>query len=206
VRLLGAEVRYVASREERSATMGAVVEHLSDHGHRPFMIPLGASTPLGAMGLARAVGELASQASPPDVIIHSTSSGGTQAGLVFGCAIHGLATRVLGISADDPAVDIAAHVRGILGPMAHMVGLPPDVLAAHGVDIDDGFVGPGYGVPSPASEEASQLLARREGIFLDPTYTAKAMAGLIAHVRRGTFRDDQTVLFWHTGGLPAIFA
>ena len=204
--LLGAEVRYVGSREERSAAMGGVVEQLSDHGRRPFMIPLGASTPLGAMGCARAVGELLSQISPPDAIVHSTSSGGTQAGYVYGCALHRLATRVIGVSADDPAPDIAAHVRGLIEPMADMVGLPAATLAEHLVEVDDGFVGGGYGVPSPASEEATRLLATTEGVFLDPTYTAKAMAGLIALVRRGTFDDDQTILFWHTGGLPGLFA
>jgi 1-aminocyclopropane-1-carboxylate deaminase/D-cysteine desulfhydrase-like pyridoxal-dependent ACC family enzyme len=170
------------------------------------MIPLGASTPLGAMGCARAVGELVSQVSPPDVIVHSTSSGGTQAGFVVGCALHRLATRVVGISADDPAADITVHVRGIVGPMSDMVGLPPDSLAGHPIEVDDRFVGTGYGLPSPASDEATRLLARTEGVFLDPTYTAKAMAGLIDYVRRGEFRDDQTVLFWHTGGLPGRFA
>jgi 1-aminocyclopropane-1-carboxylate deaminase/D-cysteine desulfhydrase-like pyridoxal-dependent ACC family enzyme len=158
------------------------------------------------MGCARAVDELLSQVSPPDVIVHSTSSGGTQAGFVFGCALHKLATRVLGISADDPAADIAVHVRGIIYPMADMVGAPADLLAGRPIEVDDGFVGGGYGVPSPASEEATRLLAGTEGIFLDPTYTAKAMAGLIAHLRRGAFTDDQTVLFWHTGGLPGLFA
>lgn len=204
--LLGAEVRYVASREERSSAMGAVVEHLSDQGRRPFLIPLGASTPLGAMGCARAIGELVSQVSPPDVIVHSTSSGGTQAGFVFGCALHGLRTRIVGISADDPAAQIATHVRGIMEPMADLVGLDRARLEGQRLDVDDGFVGGGYGVPSQASEEAARLLARTEGIFLDPTYTAKAMAGLIASVRAGQLADDQTVLFWHTGGLPGLFA
>jgi D-cysteine desulfhydrase family pyridoxal phosphate-dependent enzyme len=204
--LLGAEMHYVASREERSSAMGAVIEHLSDRGRRPFMIPLGASTPLGAMGCARAVGELVSQISPPDVIVHSTSSGGTQAGFVFGCAVHKLHTHVIGISADDPAADIGTHVRGIVEPMADLVGLDHTLLAEYRVEVDDEFVGGGYGVPSHASEEATRLLARTEGIFLDPTYTAKAMAGLVAYVRRGQFRKDQTVLFWHTGGLPGLFA
>jgi 1-aminocyclopropane-1-carboxylate deaminase/D-cysteine desulfhydrase-like pyridoxal-dependent ACC family enzyme len=204
--LLGAEVHYVASREQRSAAMGAVVEHLADQGRRPFMIPLGASTPLGAMGCARAVEELLSQVSPPDVIVHSTSSGGTQAGFVFGCALHRLATRVVGVSADEPAAGITAHVRGVIGPMADMVGAPRDLVADCPIEVDDGFVGIGYGVPSPASEEATRLLATTEGIVLDPTYTAKAMAGLIDDVRRGAFAPDQTVLFWHTGGLPGFFA
>jgi len=206
-RLLGAEVHYVATRAERSPAMGAAVERLADEGRRPFMIPLGASTPLGAMGYARAVGELLDQVPPPDVIVHSTSSGGTQAGLLTGCALYEVPTEVLGISADEPAEALSAHVRGLLDPMGRMISHAAGPLAgARRLTVDDRFVGGGYGVPTAASEEAIALLARSEGLFLDPTYTAKAMAGLIAYVREGRFDAGQTVLFWHTGGLPGLFA
>jgi D-cysteine desulfhydrase len=204
---VGAEVHYVATRAERSPAMGAAVEHLADEGRRPFMIPLGASTPLGALGYARAVAELLDQVPPPDVIVHSTSSGGTQAGLLTGCALFEVPTTIAGVSADEPAAVLGAHVRGLLGPMSALVSHAPGALAAaRDLAVDDRFVGAGYGVPTPASEEAIALLAREEGMFLDPTYTAKAMAGLIAYVREGRFREDQTVLFWHTGGLPGLFA
>ena len=82
---------------------------------------------------------------------------------------------------------------------------PETVGATRGVEVDDAFVGEGYGVPTPASTEATEIVARREGILLDPVYTAKAMAGLIARVRRGEFTRTHTVLFWHTGGLPGYF-
>lgn len=203
--LLGCETHYVESREQRSLAMAQIAEHLADHGRHPFIVPLGASTPLGALGYARAVGELITQTDPPDVIVHSTSSGGTQAGLLAGCALFGLGTRVIGISADSSATELARTIRELLSEMAGHLGVPAGVMLAREIDIDDGFVGEGYGVPTPRSDEATRLLASSEGIFLDPTYTAKAMAGLIDYVRAGRFTSDQTVLFWHTGGLPGIF-
>jgi 1-aminocyclopropane-1-carboxylate deaminase/D-cysteine desulfhydrase-like pyridoxal-dependent ACC family enzyme len=206
-RLLGAEIEYVSSRSERGPALDAACERLRAEGRRPFLIPLGASVPLGALGFARAVGELRDQGTSPDVIVHASSSGGTQAGLVVGCALFGLSARVLGISADDPAPALAAAVRTIAGGAGEPLGLPPDAFAEAGpVDVDDGFVGEGYGVPTPASQEAMELAARAEALFLDPTYTAKAMAGLVAGVRSGRFRGDETVLFWHTGGQVGLFA
>ena len=102
-RLLGAEIRYVATREERAPAMDDAARELGARGKRPFVIPLGASTPHGAAAYARAVGELLTQMPAPDVIVTATSSGGTQAGIIAGCRLHGLSTRVLGVSADDPA-------------------------------------------------------------------------------------------------------
>jgi 1-aminocyclopropane-1-carboxylate deaminase/D-cysteine desulfhydrase-like pyridoxal-dependent ACC family enzyme len=87
-----------------------------------------------------------------------------------------------------------------------LLGLPAAAFAPGVIEVDDRFVGGGYGVPTPESVEAIELLARTEALFLDPTYTAKAMAGLLARVRSGEFREDQTVLFWHTGGQVALFA
>jgi 1-aminocyclopropane-1-carboxylate deaminase/D-cysteine desulfhydrase-like pyridoxal-dependent ACC family enzyme len=205
--LLGAEVHYVESRGERAPAMARLAEDVRRRGRHPYEIPLGASTPLGATGFARAVGELAAQGVVPDVIVHATSSGGTQAGLVAGCALHGMPSRVLGISADDPSAAIADTVRAVIVGMGDLLGVDgPALAAARPVEIDDGFVGDGYGVMSPASREAGELLARHEAIFVDHTYTAKAMAGLIAYVRRGAFRSSETLLFWHTGGQVALFA
>jgi 1-aminocyclopropane-1-carboxylate deaminase/D-cysteine desulfhydrase-like pyridoxal-dependent ACC family enzyme len=143
----------------------------------------------------------------PEVIIHSTSSGGTQAGLVAGCRIHALDARVVGVSADDPAPALAGQVARLLEGLESLLGAAPGALTAgSALEIDDGFVGGGYGVPTDASREALELVARTEAIVLDHTYTAKAMAGLIAYVRAGRFAADQTVLFWHTGGQVGIFA
>jgi len=205
--LLGAEVHYVATREERAPAMTAIADQLRRQGRHPYEIPLGASTPLGALGFARGIGELVSQGIVPDAIVHSTSSGGTQSGMVAGCAIYDLPTRVVGISADDPAASIQDTVRTVIAGMGELLGVDVVVLAnARPVEVDDTFVGEGYGVPTAASREAIGLLARSEAMFLDHTYTAKAMAGLVSYVRQGIFSANQTVLFWHTGGQVGLFA
>ena len=203
--LLGAEIAYVSSREERAPAMRAAADRLRAEGRRPFEIPLGASTPLGAMAYARAVAEL-DPSNAPDAIVHSTSSGGTQSGLIAGCALLGLSTRVVGISADDPAARLKPVIADLLSGIDATLGSGGRVAAAaRDAEVDDSFVGEGYGIPSPASREALEVAARCDALFLDPTYTAKAMAGLIAYVRAGRFRADQSVLFWHTGGQVALF-
>jgi D-cysteine desulfhydrase family pyridoxal phosphate-dependent enzyme len=205
--LLGAQVVYVASREARSPKMLEIAERLKNEGRRPFVIPIGASTPLGALGFALAMAELAEQMPPPDVIVHSTSSGGTQAGLVAGCRLLGLPSRVVGISADDSSSSLQTQVGGIIAGVADLLEIDPALLTSGTViEVDDRFVGDGYGIPTNQSREAISLAARAEAIFLDPTYTAKAMAGLIAYVREQRFQENQTVLFWHTGGQVGLFA
>jgi D-cysteine desulfhydrase family pyridoxal phosphate-dependent enzyme len=205
--LFGADVQYVASRDERAPMMASVAAELEAAGRRPFVVPLGASTATGAMGFAQGLTEIAAAGLRPDVIVSSTSSGGTQAGLVAGAALLGLRARIVGVSADDSCERLTGVVRDLLGQMAARLGARPASLGADtDVEVDDAFVGDGYGVPTPASVEALELVARREGILLDPVYTAKAMAGLIDRIRRGEFRADQTVLFWHTGGQVGVFA
>jgi D-cysteine desulfhydrase family pyridoxal phosphate-dependent enzyme len=203
-RLLGAEVRYVAAREERVPAMEEAAAELRRAGCRPFVIPIGASTPLGAVGYVRAVEELLGQIDPPDVIVHATSSGGTQAGLAAGCALAGMPTRVVGVSADEPSAALERDIRRILEGLKPLLQVESD-LSAVPLEVDDRFVGPGYGVPTDQSHEAIDLTARTEAIFLDHTYTAKAMAALIAAVRSGEF-SRQTVLFWHTGGHVGLFS
>jgi 1-aminocyclopropane-1-carboxylate deaminase/D-cysteine desulfhydrase-like pyridoxal-dependent ACC family enzyme len=204
-RLLGAEVRYVPTREARAPGMERASQELRAKGRNPFVIPLGASTAHGAAAYAAAVGEVLTQIAPPDAIVLATSSGGTQAGVIAGCALHGLETRVIGISADDPGPVIAAEIRRILADLERLLEAPSGLFADARVDVDDRFVGPGYGIATPESSDAIELCARREAFFLDPTYTAKAMAGLIARVRSRDLATG-TVLFWHTGGQVGLFA
>jgi D-cysteine desulfhydrase family pyridoxal phosphate-dependent enzyme len=205
--LFGAEVRYTSSREERASTMEAVAEELIAAGRRPYVIPLGASTPLGAAGFALGIQEILTSGLRPDTIVHSTSSGGTQAGLIAGCALYGLKARVLGISADESSATLSSTVRGIVESMAERLGGSHVSLGAdRDVEVDDSFVGEGYGVPTEHSREALTLVARHEGIVLDPVYTSKAMAGLIERIRRDGFSTTDTVLFWHTGGQVGLFA
>jgi L-cysteate sulfo-lyase len=205
--LFGATIYPVATREERAPAMEKVAADLTAAGRRPFIVPLGASTPTGALGFARGVSEIAAAGLRPDVIVHSTSSGGTQAGVVAGCMLFGLKPRVIGISADEPAAALEAVVRTLLAGMAERLGARTASLAGdHPIEIDDRFVGTGYGIPTNESTSAAELVARREGIVLDPVYTAKAMAGLFARIRSGEFTPAQKVLFWHTGGVPGYFA
>lgn len=202
-RLLGAEVRYVNAREDRAPAMQQAAAELRANGRQPFIIPLGASTAHGAAAYALAIGELVQQTPAPDTIVLSSSSGGTHAGILAGCALHGLSTRVIGVSADDPSSVIAGEVRRILHDLGDLLGAPSG-FADVAIEIDDTHVGGGYGVATPASTEAIELCARREALFLDPTYTAKAMAGLMARARAGALKG--TTLFWHTGGQVALFA
>jgi len=203
-RLLGADVRYVGSREERATAMDSAADEARGEGRRPFVIPLGASTALGAAALAQGVGELIAQIDPPDVIVHASSSAGTQAGLVAGCRLHGLETRVIGISADDPASALEAQIRRLLVDLEALLDATPESLSSGDIEVDDTFVGDGYGIPTEASDEATRLCARTEALFLDPTYTAKAMAGLLARVRSGVLARGP-IVFWHTGGQVALF-
>jgi 1-aminocyclopropane-1-carboxylate deaminase/D-cysteine desulfhydrase-like pyridoxal-dependent ACC family enzyme len=205
-RLLGAEVRYVATREERTHAMETAAEDERRAGRRPYVIPIGASTPLGAAAFVQAIAELLKQIDPPNAIVHSTSSGGTQAGLVAGCRLAGISTRVIGISADESAAALERDIRRILAGLGSLLDLGSGKFDDVPIDIDDGFVGEGYGVPTEESREAMKLLAGTEALFVDQTYTAKALAGLIAYARRGKFNERDTVLFWHTGGQVGIFA
>ena len=205
-RLLGADVRYVASRELRAPAMDLAADGVRRSGGTPCVIPLGASTPLGAAAFVDAIAELRDQIDPPDVIVHSTSSGGTQAGLVAGCALAGWPTRVIGISADESAAALEQTIRAILSGLGPLLGFDTQRFEQVPVEVDAAFVGAGYGIPTPASRDAIELAARSEALFLDPTYTAKAMAGLVAYVRRGAFSEKDTVLFWHTGGQVGLFA
>ena len=204
--LFGAEVRHVANRDDRDPTMAAVADELRSAGRRPFIVPLGASTAIGALGFAKGVAEIAAGVKPT-VIIHSSSSGGTQAGLIAGCALVGVRARVIGVSADDSAASLAQTVDALLDEMAAKLGAKRETIAVAGsIEVDDSQVGGGYGVPTPASTEALEIMARREGILLDPVYTAKAMAGVIARLRSQAFTSTDTILFWHTGGQPGFFA
>lgn len=206
-RLFGATVHHVESRAARDTTMAAVAEQLTAAGRRPYVIPLGASTPIGAAGFARGVEELLTAGISPTVIVHSTSSGGTQAGLIAGCALFGLKARVIGISADEAAGNLSAIVHGLLEAMAVTLGASPSAVGLdRAIAVDDTFVGEGYGIPTAQSSGALELVARTEGIVLDPVYTAKAMAGFLQFVRSPQVTTADRVLFWHTGGQAGLFA
>lgn len=199
-RMFGAELHYVADRAARSPRMEELAADARAVGARPFVVPLGASTPTGAIGFAQGVAELAAAPIRPDAIIHATSSGGTQTGLLAGTSLFGLKTRVIGVSADDPASALRTTIRGLLAGVAEKLGAKPSTVGAdRDIEVDDTFVGAGYGIPTDASTAAIELVAQREGVVLDPVYGAKAMAALIAYIRSGRLGARETVLFWNTG-------
>jgi 1-aminocyclopropane-1-carboxylate deaminase/D-cysteine desulfhydrase-like pyridoxal-dependent ACC family enzyme len=206
--LLGVEVHAVATREDRDRRMNEIAETLSERGEQVYKIPLGASNGIGSFGMVAAMEELGIQqrqlGEQFEAIVFATSSGGTQAGLEAGKRLFGYHNlQILGISADDPAESIKQSVRWALDPMLSSLGFHSHGEQAE-LSVDERFVGPGYGVAIPESNEASALFADAEGILLDPVYTSKAAAGLIAYCREGIFRETDRVLFWHTGGVMTL--
>lgn len=186
--------------DELDAAVEEEAARLTAAGERVYVLPLGGSSPLGAYAFYQAGAEVAHQAHQPfDAIVTASSSGSTQVGLATWFADS--ATRVIGISADpepeivEDLVDLSARFHGELG-----VGR---ALRERDFDFRLDYVGPGYSIPSPAGEAALRDLVETEGIFLDPTYTAKAFAGLTDLVARNELRGR--ILFWHTGGTPALF-
>jgi L-cysteate sulfo-lyase len=204
-KLYGAEIHHVSSREERHTTMRALAEQFRREGRRVAEIPLGASVPLGALGFVRAVEEVQAQLAALGAsvthIFHASSSGGTQAGLLAGCQLFELNAQVIGVSPDDPADSIAAEVTQIISGIGTLLDVPLSTTAT----VLDEYIGPGYGVDSSESSAALELLARTEGLLLDPVYSAKAMAGLLDWIKQEKLTAQDTVLFWHTGGQLALF-
>jgi 1-aminocyclopropane-1-carboxylate deaminase/D-cysteine desulfhydrase-like pyridoxal-dependent ACC family enzyme len=140
-----------------------------------------------------------------DRVVFATSSGGTQAGLVVGMVLADAGIRVLGIDIENEAETLLPEVRRIAEACARKVGLKA-ALRDDAFEIVSGYAGAGYGIPTDGMREAVELLARLEGIILDPVYAGKAMAGLIDLVRTRRIGADETIVFIHTGGMPAMFA
>lgn len=202
--LFGAEIVWT-SFAERPAALQATEAELRARGRQPYLIPYGGSSPLGAAAYAYALEELLAQGAPPDWIVFASSSGGTQAGLIAGARLLGYPGRILGISVDEPAVELQAKVAALAIDTAELLGQPVS-LTPEEVLVNADYLGAGYAVMGEAEAEAIRLFARHEGLLVDPVYTGRAAAGLIDLIRRGHFTKDETVLFWHTGGAPALFA
>lgn len=202
--LFGAEIVWT-SFAERPAALQATEAELRARGKHPYLIPYGGSSPLGAAAYAYALEELLAQGAPPDWIVFASSSGGTQAGLIAGARLLGYPGRILGISVDEPAVELQAKVAALVTDTAELLGQPVS-LTPEEVLVNADYLGAGYAVMGEAEAEAIRLFARHEGLLVDPVYTGRAAAGLIDLIHRGHFTKDETVLFWHTGGAPALFA
>lgn len=207
-RLLGARLRWAGDRD-RFEVMQEEAASERVAGRVPYIIPYGGSNAIGAAAYANAVDELTRQclrlSLALDHIVFASSSGGTQAGIVVGARANAFGGRVLGISVDPPGDTLTRSVYDLALLTADLLELRVDIEPER-VQVTDAYLGAGYGALTDEVREAVQLVARTEGLLLDPVYTGKAMSGLIDMIRKGEFRTDETVLFWHTGGTPAIFA
>lgn len=186
-----------------------VSEELERSGSHPYVIPRGGASALGACGYVLCLYEIMEQTAAlglkPNWIVLATGSCGTQAGLLAGLKIYGSPIQVLGVTVSRPAPECRARIANITRETSALLGyhfdLPPDDIMING-----GFIGPGYGIPTPECIDAIRLLARTEGLFFDPTYTGKGLAGLISEIQDGRLGPEDTVLFLHTGGEPGLFA
>lgn len=202
--LLGAELVWT-SREKRNETLNQTHQQAEADGRQPFLVPYGGSSPTGAAAYALAMQEFVAQGVHADWIVFATSSGGTQAGLAAGKVLFAFPGKVLGISVDEPVDPFRQRVADLANQTANLLGEKTS-LVKEDILVNADYLGGGYAVMGEPEKEAITLFARHEGLLLDPVYTGRAAAGLIDLLRKGYFSKDETVLFWHTGGTPALFA
>jgi D-cysteine desulfhydrase len=207
LRWLGVDVRFTGDRDRSSVDAGieAVAAELRTAGGRPYAVPRGGATPLGALGYVRASVELAAQLDAlgerPSALWLPAGSCGTQAGLVAGAAMTVAPYQVVGVTVSRPVAESRARVRELAAGAAGLAGTDAPLAAP---TVLGGWIGPGYGSPSAAGQAAARLVAAAEGVFLDPVFGAKAMAALIAECRSGRARGTQVFLV--SGGAPTLFA
>ena len=206
--LLGAQVVFSGDRT-REAVAEDVAKEQRAAGHRPHVIPVGASNEIGAVGFVAAIEEMDRQLKEQrlnvDHVVFASSSYGTQAGLCVGAKAVGFTPRIAAIAIDSSRAELQKGVAEISVATIRRLGLKlnvtPDEVVAY-----DGYLGAGYAIMGEPEKEAISLVARTEGILLDPVYTGRAMAGMIDLIRKGEFDKDETIVFWHTGGSAALFA
>jgi D-cysteine desulfhydrase len=206
--LFGAEVELVANLDNADELLAATGERLRAAGKRPYLVPIGGSNALGALGYVRAGLELAEQIKASgetfSAVVLASGSAGTHAGLALALE-HALpGTRVVGVTVSRPDATQRPKVEGLLQRTADLLGvaLPAELK----VELWDQYFAPRYGEPNAGTLEAVRLLASHEGLLLDPVYTGKAFAGLLDGIATGAFAGNGPVLFLHTGGSPALFA
>ena len=193
----------------REAVAEDVAKEQRAAGHRPHLIPVGASNEIGAVGFVAAIEELDRQMKEQqlkvDRVVVASSSFGTQAGLCLGAKAIGFTPQIAAIAIDSSRAELQKGVAELSAATVRRLGLQltvtPDEVVAY-----DGYLGAGYAIMGEPEKEAISLMARTEGILLDPVYTGRAMAGLIDLIRKREFGKDETIVFWHTGGSAALFA
>jgi D-cysteine desulfhydrase family pyridoxal phosphate-dependent enzyme len=202
--LFGAKIIW-AEKSRRDASLMETFDKATAQGHKPYLVPYGGSNSTGALGYVFAMEEFVGQGVKADWIIFASSSGGTQAGLVLGARLFGYPGKLLGISVDEPQGILQERVAKLASETSERFG-PRVSIPTEEVLVNADYATPGYGILTGAESEAVLLFAKYEGLLLDPVYTGRAAAGLIDLIRKGFFNKDDTILFWHTGGQPALFA
>jgi L-cysteate sulfo-lyase len=206
-RLFGAHLHDVPWTGNRNAAIEELSNRLREEGRRPYYVPYGVSSPLGAIAYASTIVEIAEQSRAlgvrPAAILHCTGSAGTQAGLVVGASVAMPETRIVGIDIDAEPERVRSDVIAFATAAADLIGVRFD---ENDVEVVAGHAGPAYGVPHASTIEAIKLAGALEALPVDPVYSGKGLAGLIALVRKGRWPPDTDVIFIHTGGAPALFA
>lgn len=200
-----AETFFVADRKDRDFTLELTVQRLKQAGRKPYLIPYGGSNAIGALGYVEAMRELSDQGFDPDWIVFASSSGGTHAGLILGAHETGSRAKILGIRIDLEPVDFVPVIAELVKQVATLNGENWQV-EVDSIWLNGDYCKAGYGVLQPSDIEGLKLFARLEGITLDPVYTGRAAGGMVDLIRNGFFRPQERILFWHTGGAPALFA
>jgi D-cysteine desulfhydrase len=203
--LFGAEIVTIKDRAYRDQVLQETYAKALGAGKKPYLVTYGGSSPTGALGYAFAMKEFMEQKVDADWIVFGTSSGGTHAGLVLGQRVFGFKGKVFGISIDEPEEWLKSRVSELASNASEKLGKRID-FTGEDVLASEEYCKAGYGVLTDAERQAVLLFAKLEGLLLDPVYTGRAAAGTIDLIRKGFFRKDETILFWHTGGQPALFA
>ena len=210
-KLFGAEIIW-AERPARDTALEQTFKTAWEAGRRPYLIPYGGSNATGAAGYVFAIKELQAQIgrdnllnAPPDWIIFPSSSGGTQAGMVAGTYVFNLPSKILGISVDEKQAELQHRVARLAEQTLDLLGESAR-FSPKEIFVNADYLGGGYGILGEDERRAIDLFARYEGIILDPVYTGRAASGMIDLILQGFFEKDANLLFWHTGGSPALFA
>ena len=208
-RIFGANIHEYPAGTDFDTASSEIIDAVRASGRKPYFIPGGASNHIGALGYVNFIIELLGQANARglviDHIVTATGSAGTQAGLIAGLRAMHSNIPLLGISVQYPKEQQEEKVYEIAVATAEYIGAP-DCVARNDIVVNSDYIGEAYGIPTPEMNEAVMLVARLEGLLLDPVYTGKTMAGLIDLIGRGEFKDTENVLFLHTGGTAALFA
>jgi D-cysteine desulfhydrase family pyridoxal phosphate-dependent enzyme len=206
--ILDVKIHRARDSVERTALMMKVEEELRAKGKKPYMIPTGGSTSVGALGYLNCVFEITKQSKELEVdfdhLIHSTGSGGTQSGLLIGKELYSPDLEILGINVGDPTERLQKEIKEIIRNFNKDWRLEL-MIGDEEIKILEGYFGEGYGIPTQEMIEMVKLMAKLEGVFLDPVYTGKAIVGLVDLIKSEVIPKDDNVLFLHSGGGPSIF-